>query len=62
MKTYAITFLLTTPTPDREEVESLAAELAEDAGQHLRDGEHLELEGVERRESAEPARWAATGD
>ncbi len=46
MKTYAITFLLTTPTPDRE-VESFAAEVAEDARAHLRDGEELELAGVE---------------
>jgi hypothetical protein len=36
MKTYAVTFLLTTPTPERE-VERLAAELAEDAREHLRE-------------------------
>jgi hypothetical protein len=46
MKTYAITFLLTTPAPEQE-VERLAAELAEDARIHLRDGERLELAGVE---------------
>jgi hypothetical protein len=45
MKTYAITFLLTTTAPERE-VERLAAELAEDARAHLRDGERFELEGV----------------
>ena len=45
MKTYAVTFLLATPAPERE-VERLAAELAEDARAHLRDGEHLELEAV----------------
>ena len=49
MKTQAITFLLTTSAPERE-VECLAAEIAEDAREHLRDGEHLELDGVADRE------------
>ena len=41
-----ITFLLTTATTERE-AEQLAAELADDARVHLRDGEELELTGVE---------------
>ena len=41
MKTYAITLLLTTDAPERE-AEAFAAELAEDARVHLRDGEELE--------------------
>jgi hypothetical protein len=49
MKIYAITFVLTTPALERE-VERLAAELAEDAREHLRDGERLELQGVAERE------------
>jgi hypothetical protein len=46
MKTSAITFLLTTPAPERE-VERFAAELAEGARTHLRPGEELALAGVE---------------
>jgi hypothetical protein len=46
MQTYAMTFLLTTPAAERE-AEDLAAELAEDARTHLRDGERLDLAGVE---------------
>jgi hypothetical protein len=46
MKTYAITLLLTTDAPERE-AEAFAAELAEDARVHMRDGEELELASVE---------------
>ena len=46
MKTYGITLALTTPATEREG-EELAAELAEDARAHLRDGERLELAGVQ---------------
>ena len=46
MKTYAITLLLTTDAPERE-AEAFAAELAEDARVHLRDGEELDLASVE---------------
>jgi len=46
MKTYAMTFLLTTPASERE-VETLAGELVADGRAHLRDGEELELAGVE---------------
>jgi hypothetical protein len=46
VKTYALTFLLTTTAPERE-VERLAAELGDDARAHLKDGERLGLAGIE---------------
>jgi hypothetical protein len=55
--TYIISFSLTTPATERE-AEELAAELAADARAHLRDGEELELAGVEpaaRERSSEGA-------
>jgi len=44
--TYIISFSLTTAAPERE-AEAFAAELVADARARLRDGERLELAGVE---------------
>jgi hypothetical protein len=54
MKTYAITLLLTTDAPERE-AEAFAAELAEDARVHLRDGEELEARQRRARTTGAPA-------
>lgn len=45
MTTYEIRFTLTTDATE-DEVERFAAELAEDAREHLRNGEELALAGV----------------
>ena len=51
--TYIISFSLMTPATERE-AEDLAAELADDARAHLRDGEELELAGVEPTPAERP--------
>jgi hypothetical protein len=53
MKTYAITLLRATDAAERE-AERFAAELAEDASAHLKDGEGLALAGIEQAPPERP--------
>ena len=52
--TYVISFNLTTVAPEHE-ADAFAAELAADGRAHLRDGERLELAGVEPAPERPPA-------
>ena len=55
--TYIISFNLTTDDPEHE-AEAFAAELVADGRAHLRDGERLELAGVERAPPERPSAGA----